>query len=288
MERGGAVFEEKFDPTFLFTWKGIRTEDEESFHSHEHLELCYIQSGNGRHRIGETVYDVREGDLLVINAGTYHQALMGPERRPIVEFYVGLTDLKLGGAEKNRFPLRDGSPVFHTQGELKLKLSKLCVAMEAEQERCRNGRYYMMKTYAMQMIILLLREQEAPEREEKQRQYSFESVSRKYLVEKIMDYFEDHYEEKISLDQIASNMYLSPFYVSRIFKAETGNTPIHYLIEVRLTKAYRLLEEEPEWSIQEVAAKVGYDDAYHFSKLFKKKYGIAPSAVRRGERGNNG
>lgn len=288
MERRGAVFEEGFNPTFLFTWKGIRTEDEGSYHSHEHLELCYIQSGNGRHRIGGTVYDVREGDLLVINAGTYHQALMGPEKCPMVEFYVGLTDLKLGGTEKNRFPLRDDFPVFHTEGELKLKLSKLCVAMEAEQERCSVGRYYMMKTYAMQMLILLARELEEPNGQEKQRQYSFESVSRKYLVEKIMDYFEDHYEEKISLDQIASNMYLSPFYVSRIFKAETGNTPIHYLIDVRLAKAYRLLEEEPELSIQEVAAKVGYDDAYHFSKLFKKKYGSAPSAVRRGERGNNG
>ena len=110
---------------------------------------------------------------------------------------------------------------------------------------------------------------------------SFESANRKYLVEKITDYFEDHYAEKISLDRIAGNMYLSTFYVSRIFKAETGNTPIHYLIDIRLTKAYNLLTQNLEMSIQEIAAQVGYEDAYHFSKLFKKKYGVAPSAVRR-------
>ena len=100
-------------------------------------------------------------------------------------------------------------------------------------------------------------------------------------MEKITDYFEDHYAEKISLDRIAGIMYLSTLYVSRIFKAETGYTPIHYLIDIRLTKAYNLLTQNLEMSIQEIAAQVGYEDAYHFSKLFKKKYGVAPSAVRR-------
>lgn len=281
MEHRSTMFGEDFNPTFLFTWKEIRTEDEENYHSHEHLELCYIQSGRGRHRIDGHIYEVKEGDLLVINSGAHHQALTGAGNFPAVEFYVGLTDIRMGGMEKNCFPLRDGNPVFHTEGELRLKLSKLCVALEAEQERCSPGRYYMMKTYAMQMLILLVREQEEPGANEKLRQCSFESVNRKYVVEKIMDYFEDHYGEKISLDQIASNMYLSTFYVSRIFKAETGDTPIHYLIDIRLAKAHQLLQEEAELSIQEIAARVGYDDAYHFSKLFKKKYGLAPSAVRR-------
>ena len=111
---------------------------------------------------------------------------------------------------------------------------------------------------------------------------AFESANKKYVVEQIMNYIEDHYSEKISLDQIAENMYLSPFYISRIFKSETGNAPIRYLINIRLEKAKELLEGGYEGSIQEVAAQVGYDDAYHFSKLFKKRYGISPSQARHG------
>lgn len=61
--------------------------------------------------------------------------------------------------------------------------------------------------------------------------------------------------------------------MSRIFKAETGNTPIHYLIDIRLTKAYNLLTQNLEMSIQEIAAQVGYEDAYHFSKLSRKNMG---------------
>ena len=83
------------------------------------------------------------------------------------------------------------------------------------------------------------------------------------------------------MDQIAENMYLSPFYISRIFKGETGNTPIRHLINIRLEKAKRLLENGYQGSIQEVAALVGYDDAYHFSKLFKKRYGVSPSQARK-------
>ena len=98
-------------------------------------------------------------------------------------------------------------------------------------------------------------------------------------MEQICNYFEDHYAEKISLDQIAENMYLSPFYISKIFKSETGDTPIHYLIDIRLERAREILEKGECNSIQEVAAAVGYEDAYHFSKLFKKKYNVPPSKI---------
>ena len=111
--------------------------------------------------------------------------------------------------------------------------------------------------------------------------YAFESVNKKYVVEQMVNYFEDHYSEKISLDQIAENMYLSPFYISKIFKSETGDTPIRHLINIRLEKAKELLEQGYDGSIQEIAALVGYDDAYHFSKLFKKRFGVPPSQVRR-------
>ena len=94
-------------------------------------------------------------------------------------------------------------------------------------------------------------------------------------------YFNEHYQEKISLDRIARNMYLSTFYLSKIFKSETGDTPINYLIELRMEKARELLEAAPGLSIQNVAEMVGYDDAYHFSKLFKKHYGEPPTKYKR-------
>ena len=238
-------------------------------------------SGRGRHRLGGKIHEVGEGDLILINAGQHHQALVSASGGPAVEIYVGMTDIHLRGYDKNCLPAPEDEPILHTSGELKMKLSRLCISMEAEKETERFGGYFMMKTYALQMLLLFIRGQEQPRKERPVEQYAFESVNRKYLVEKIMDYFEEHYTQKISLGQIAGNMYLSPFYISKIFKAETGETPIHSLIDIRMEKARELLLAEPGLSIQEVAARVGYDDAYHFSKLFKKKFGTAPSAVRK-------
>lgn len=273
------IFKEDFNPAFLFTWKGRRTKDESAYHSHDHLEVAFILSGCGRYRIGGTFYDVEEGDLLILNPHISHQGLVKDAENPATEFFVGAAELKLQGFEKNTLPTPKEGPILHTQGEMRQKLFRLCASMEAEKSVGWEGRYFMMKAYMMQLLLLVLKTQMEPVEITEGR--SFESVNKKYVVEQILDYFEDHYAEKISLDRIADNMYLSPFYISRIFKSEVGDTPIRHLINIRLEKAMELLQTGFSGSIQEVAACVGYDDAYHFSKLFKKRYGYPPSQVNK-------
>lgn len=271
-----------FDPTFLFTWKGTRDKkvDEASFHSHDYLELAFILSGEGRYRFDEGITSISEGDLLIMNPGVKHQALACPEVDvPTTEFFIGASHIRIPGLPNNTIPVPGGGHIIHTTGELRQKLYKICSSMEAEKSALRPGRYFMMKAYMMQLLLIVIREQCQPV--EKAPGFAFESVNKKYVVEQMLNYFEDHYFEKISLDQIAENMYLSPFYVSKIFKSETGDTPIRHLINIRLDKAKELLEEGYEGSIQEIAAMVGYDDAYHFSKLFKKRYGFPPSQIRK-------
>lgn len=273
---------EDLNPTFLFTWKGTRKKDrdEATFHSHDHLEMAFILSGEGKYRFEDGICPVKEGDLLILNPGVKHQALACPEvETPTTEFFVGVMDIQIGKLPANTLPVPGGGHVMHTSGELRQKLFRICSAMEAENAVCRQGRYFMLKSYLVQMLLLVIREQCEPV--EHTGGYAFESVNKKYVVEQIVNYFEDHYNEKVSLDQIAENMYLSPFYISKIFKSETGDTPIRHLINIRLEKAKELLEEGCAESIQEVAASVGYDDAYHFSKLFKKHYGMTPSQARK-------
>lgn len=279
-EESKSILIEEMNPTFLFTWKGTRQQDEEKYHSHEFLEMAFVLSGNGRYRIEGELHDVTEGDLIIFNPGVRHQALMMEESElPTTEFFVAFSDIQLKGLPHNYLPLPNGGHILPTTGDLRQKLFRICSSMEAEKAVCRQGRYFMLKAYLIQMLVLVIREQCQPLKNPQG--YSFESVNKKYVVEQMVNYFEDHYSEKISLDQIAENMYLSPFYISKIFKSETGDTPIRHLINIRLEKARELLENGWGGSIQEVAASVGYDDAYHFSKLFKKRYGLSPSQVKK-------
>ncbi|MBR3684093.1 MAG: AraC family transcriptional regulator [Lachnospiraceae bacterium] len=279
MQNGFELIKDDFNPTFLFTWRGIRKENEKYYHNHDFIEIAIILSGQGQYRIDDKIYDVKEGDLLILNPGMKHESLVSNPENPTHEFFIGCTDINFAGMEPNHLDLEQGGPIIHTSPDLRLKLSKICSAMQAEKDVLRPGRYFMLRTYLQQMLLMLIREYAEPI--ERQEGYSFESVNKKYVVERIIHYFEEHYHEKISLDQIAENMYLSPFYISKIFKSETGDTPIRYLIDIRLDRAKELLETTDFDNVKQIAAKVGYDDAYHFSKLFKKRFGISPSQVKR-------
>lgn len=267
------------NPTFLFTWKGIRLHTEQNYHSHDFAELAFILSGHGQYRIDNTVYAVREGDLLLLNPGAKHQAVVSDAEHPMTEFFIGFHDFRLPGLPPSFLHPADTPPVLSASSELKQRIFRISFAMDTENNSLLPGRYIMMKSYLLQLLTLVLRESATSA--EGQVSYSFESTGKKYLVEQIIDYFEEHYSEKISLDRIADNMYLSPFYISKIFKSETGDAPIHYLIDVRMEKARDILISCQDLSIREVAGLVGYEDAYHFSKLFKKKFGIAPSEIRK-------
>jgi len=278
MQHNDNVISNGLNPTFLFTWKGVRTKDEERYHAHEYMELAYIMSGRGRYKIDGKIYEIEEGDLLVLNPGVYHQALVADRKFPATEFFIGAVDFCFEGMQPNHLELTT-LPIYKTNSELKQKLMRLCTSMGAENDACRVGRYYMMQSYLIQFLLLVLRNEQQP-RDASGGSYAFESINKNEIVSQIIDYFDEHYAEKISLDIISENMYVSPFYISKIFKSVTGDTPIHHLINVRLDHAKELLKEAPGMSIGEVAARVGYDDAYHFSKLFKKRFGMSPSGVR--------
>lgn len=268
---------EEFDPTFLYFFKGTKTADGPLYDGHDYAKIVFILSGQGKYRIADTIYAVSEGDILLINPCVKHQVIIPGTDNSITEAVIGFTDVQFERFKANEMPLPQEGPVVHTQGELRQKLFKIYASMDAENAVHRTGKYFMLKSYLMQVLLLLVREQ--TEAVEINTGFSFKSANKKYVVEQILSYFEDHYAEKISLDQIADNTYLSTVYISKIFKSETGNTPIRHLINIRLEKAKELLENGWEGSIQEVAMQVGYDDAYHFSKLFKKRYGVSPSKV---------
>lgn len=268
------------NPTFLFAWKGVRLKNEANYHGHDFTEVAFLLSGSGQYRVDGTIYPVREGDLLILNPGMQHQAIVTDLTHPMVEFFVGFHDFCIPGLPAGFLQEPGQHPVISTEGDLKQRLYRLVASMDVENASAFPGRYIMMKSYLLQMITLILRSR--VDEAASQAKYIFDSTSKKYLVEQMIQYFEEHYNEKISLDRIAENMYLSPFYLSKVFKSETGSTPIRHLIDIRLEKARELLGESGEMSIREVALAVGYEDAYHFSKLFKKKYGVAPSSVRKG------
>ena len=271
------ITEGDLNPEFFFTCVSTRTEEEENYHAHDFIEFAVIMGGRGRFYIDGKNYEVEEGDLILLNPGTYHRSRAGYSKEGLKECYIGFSKVSFKGCESGYFPLfKNNQKIMKMTDKMKKNIFQICNAMNKEARECGAGRYFMLKAYLIQALCMINREQREEKQEGEGKGYIFQSTGKKYVVQQIMKYMEENYQEKISLEQIAANMYLSSFYIAKIFKSETGDTPINYLIRLRMEKAKEILEISPEEPIKEVAAAVGYSDAYHFSKLFKKHYGISP------------
>lgn len=99
-------------------------------------------------------------------------------------------------------------------------------------------------------------------------------------VSMAVQYIKEHYQEQISLEDVAVAGNVSPNYLSKLFRNEMGIGFLDYMTQIRLKESEKLLEET-NLSIKEIAAKVGYLDEKYYSKLFKKATGIKPSEYRR-------
>lgn len=100
-------------------------------------------------------------------------------------------------------------------------------------------------------------------------------------VEIVKKWIAEHYDKPADLSHLASMVYLTPSYLSKLFKHETGLTITDYLIEVRIRKAKQLLAESAELKIHEVGSEVGYPDPAYFNKLFKRIVGVTPNEYKR-------
>jgi AraC family transcriptional regulator len=95
-----------------------------------------------------------------------------------------------------------------------------------------------------------------------------------------VNYIEAHLEEDLSLDAIAKEVGMSKYYFCRLFKNATQLTPYQYYLQRRLIRARQFLENG-QFTPTEVAYMTGFSDQNHFTRLFKRHYGITPGALKK-------
>ncbi|GIP34123.1 response regulator [Paenibacillus sp. J2TS4] len=99
------------------------------------------------------------------------------------------------------------------------------------------------------------------------------------MIAIINRYIEQHLNQALSLDCLADQVGLHPAYLSRIYKQATGRRLSDYIKEIRIGKAKELLADD-RLRIHEVAARVGFETSYYFSKVFKKEMSCTPQEFR--------
>lgn len=109
--------------------------------------------------------------------------------------------------------------------------------------------------------------------------YNRQSGKNSNAVNTIREILDTRYNEHITIDDLAKNVFLTPNYVSNIFKENVGESIIDYLTKVRMKHAAKYLTD-PNLKIYEVSEKVGFSNNSYFANVFKGIYGVTPKEYR--------
>ncbi len=220
-------------------------------HKHKFIEIVYIISGRAKHIIDDNEYFVKKGDISVINSEESHVFLADPTcEEEFLAYDLMFTPDFLDQTElaSDDFSLIGNSFLFYslfpdeTGFKERFNLIPNCgydigstfEKIYTEYRNAKTGYLNLMRLYLAEIIIKLLRRIE-----------SFEgntlSDTQKNLVLSVMKYIEKNYNMKVKVDEIASRMFFSKNYLSKIFKQETGQSIRSFLTEIRTKEACRLL-----------------------------------------------
>lgn len=93
--------------------------------------------------------------------------------------------------------------------------------------------------------------------------------------ERVRQYVQEHYVQLRTVEELASHCNVVPAYLSRLFRRFADESPLQYLTRLKMDHAAELILRQNH-SVKQAAAALGFDDPYHFSRVFKRVHGVAP------------
>ncbi|WP_099469242.1 response regulator [Konateibacter massiliensis] len=108
----------------------------------------------------------------------------------------------------------------------------------------------------------------------------FDANKNKQKISEAVEYIRKNYYNDLNMAVVSNHISMNYSLFSHSFKQYTGNNFVHYLKNIRMEEAKKLLEET-DMRVNEISQKVGYDNEKHFMKLFKSACGVSPSEYRK-------
>lgn len=261
-----------FNPDILYAFDSWNWEgNHNDLHQHEYFELSLILEGEAEYFIDGEWQTIRPGMAMLYNP--YHKhAERQKENTSSHQLHIGISNFMINPLQRNHLPNQE--TIIHLNTYYQQIYDRAWVIVREINEQ-KDDYHLYIKAAIIELMVLLVRQITENDQAIDTSLTKTEKRQRS-IVENAMKYMEENYSAELTLEQIARELLVSPTYLSRIFKENTSMSVINYLISIRLANAAGKLNSE-KVAIKDVAKDVGYQDVYHFSKQFKKHYGVAPS-----------
>jgi AraC-like DNA-binding protein len=250
-------------------------------HWHEHMEFLFFVAGEASISCSSVPIGVQAGDLIVVNSNELHNGVGLSDN---LLYYAVIADLSLlfgqtADAVQTRFitPIIQNRLLFRNKIENDEEIRSCMRSLIHEIEERRFGYELSIKSYLYRLLALLLRHHVATELTPQDYQNRLLNLER---FAPVFRHIETHFDQELSVAQLAQLTRLSRFHFSRLFKELTGRTITEYINMTRIDKAEHLLRST-SLTVSEIAAAAGFRDIYYFSRTFKKYKNAPPSALRK-------
>jgi len=256
-------------------------------HGHRFLELAFFERGGGRHRVGGRDWRVEAGDVFVIAPGEVHDvSALAPAAGWVVFFAADALGEDGPGTV---FPLWHANPLLHlftaASGARPRRFSVppadrprwtgLLGSLRRELVERRTGYQPAARAHLSLLLVEVARlAQDVPAALETRDERTLRAV---------FAAIDAGYRGRLSLAHVADAAGLTPGYLTTLVRERTGRTVGAWIAERRLAEARRLLVES-DATVEAIADRVGFGDATHLIRVFRRAHGVTPAAWRRRQR----
>lgn len=251
------------------------------FHSHALYEIYYFHEGRCTYLLGDSIFVLKPGDLLLMNGLTLHCPKVEsgtPYIRSIIHFDPAWVFKDIPDSLKSA--LLEPFTSLHNyritlEGSRKMEFERMLASMhQLGLSKTKFVRERM--TLRLQEIMYMIsdwcqtavRDQEAISDKERH-------------VQHVITFVEQNYMFDLTLDQIARETHVTKHYLSSLFKEITGTSVFKYVYNRRINQAKILLRLNSDLSITEVSQATGFKHLAHFSRMFKEMVGTTPENYRK-------
>ena len=249
----------------LYTWPKLRTLRPRG---RVDWQIIYIAAGKGHFILDSREVIVSAGNMILYQPKQVQDYFYYGEDKTQV-WFVHFTGKEVRNILRQYEISTDG---YILQSGLSREYENLFRRMRDELVNCSWG-YEEMLTLLFRELLMTMR-RHMTEKAPQVSGFIQDEIDRARI------YFEDHYNEEISIEQYAASRSMSTSWFNKSFRKSMGTSPMRYILDIRIRNAQVLLETT-DYPISNIAALVGYDNPLYFSRLFSKAKGLSPSGYRK-------
>ena len=249
----------------------------DKLHQHEEIQLCAIVKGEGSLVVGDSINEYKSGDILIIGSNIPH-VFRSDVSNCNTTFMQTLFFTKTSFGN-DFFELGDFTEIqklfkISENGGIVTDNNQAILTLFSELKKASNLNRFIL---FLKIINQLLQVDIKPlSTFIYQKKYSDNEGKR---MSTIMEFTMSHFQNEITLNNIASIANMTPNAFCRYFKQRTNKTYFQFLIEVRIENSCRLLKNK-DLLITEVSEKSGFKNISNFNRKFKENKGVTPSKFR--------